>query len=255
MCTVTILPLKPCVTRLVCNRDEQRSRALALPPQHYSNQGVDYLAPLDPVSEGTWIAVNQRGLLCVLLNRTDIGGHERMNVGTSRGTIIPSLQGANSIEVVIGMVRRLKKTNDYAPFRLIVTDGHQIAEITNTTNRLIVLQYPLGNPVLFTSSGLGDHLVDPLRRELFQSLLSAKTVSETQQNAFHRHHWADHPELSVLMNRPDAATVSITEVVLTPRLATMTYQTCIQSQLFPVSLHTLELTNERASCLQYRRAS
>lgn len=254
MCTVTILPIRPGVTRLVCNRDEQRSRASALPPRHYSSQGVDYLAPLDPVSEGTWIAVNQAGLLCVLLNRTDVGGHGRMSVGTSRGTIIPSLQAANRIAVAIEMMQRLK-ISDFAPFRLVVTDGHQIAEITNTTNRLIVLQYPLCKPVLFTSSGLGDHRVDPPRRELFQSLVSHTTVSETQQNEFHRHRWDKNPELSVLMNRPDAATVSITEVALTPRLATMTYQTCIQSQLFPVSLHTLKLTNERASCLQFRRAS
>lgn len=254
MCTVTILPLKPGVTRLVCNRDEQRSRALALPPRRYSNQGVHYLAPLDPVSEGTWIAVNQAGLLCVLLNRTPVDGKERKNIGLSRGTIIPSLQSATNIQAAIGMMQCLK-TSDYAPFRLIITDGNKIAELLNATNRLIVLQYPLLKPVLFTSSGLGDHLVESPRRELFRSMLSAKAASETQQNVFHRHHWADQPELSVLMNRPEAATVSMTEVVLTPRLATMIYQTCIQSQLFPVSLHTLELTNERSSCHLYRRAS
>lgn len=254
MCTVTILPLQSGVTRLVCNRDEQRSRALALPPQHYSSQGVDYLAPLDPDSGGTWVAVNQAGILCVLLNRTVAGGNTRMNVELSRGTIIPSLQGANSIDAAIDRMRQLKPT-DYAPFRLIVTDGRQIAEVTNTTNRLIVLKYPLRKPVMFTSSGLGDCLVDPYRRDLFQSMLDNKAFSETQQNAFHRHRWIDHPELSVLMNRPDAATVSITEVVLTSRFATMTYQTCIQSQLFPVSLHTLDLTNERSSCHLYRQAS
>lgn len=254
MCTVTILPLKPGVTRLVCNRDEQRSRVLALPPRHYSTQGVDFLSPLDPVSGGTWIAVNQAGLLCVLLNRTDACSNKRMNVESSRGTIIPSLQGANSFDVAIDGMRQLNPT-DYAPFRLIVTDGHRIAEVTNTSNRLIVLRYPLCKPVMFTSSGLGDHLVELPRRELFQSMLGTRSFSETQQNAFHRHRWADHPELSVLMDRPDAATVSITEVVLTSRLATMTYQTCIQSQLFPVSLHTLELTNERFSCHLYRQAS
>lgn len=254
MCTVTILPLKPGITRLVCNRDEQRSRALALPPRHYSNQGIDYLAPLDPESDGTWIAVNQAGLLFALLNRSAGDCDERKIVRRSRGKILPSLQGATSIETAVDTMRRLK-IYDFAPFRLVINDGHQIAELLNATNRLIVLQYPLIKPVMFTSSGLGDHLVDPLRRELFQSILGARIATEAQQNAFHRHCWADHPELSVLMNRPDAATVSITEVVMTPRLATMTYQTCMQSQLFPVSLHTLELTNERASCLPFRRAS
>jgi uncharacterized protein with NRDE domain len=254
VCTVTILPLKPGLTRLVCNRDEKHSRALALPPRDYSSQGADYLAPLDPQSEGTWIAVNQAGVLFVLLNRSAIVSGERKTIRRSRGALIPSLQDATSIVTAVDTMRRLK-TNDYAPFRLIVTDGHRIAELLNATNRLIVLQYQLLKPVMFTSSGLGDHLVDSPRRGLFRSMLSAKAVSEIQQNAFHRHRWADHPELSVLMNRPDAATVSITEVVLTPQLATMTYQTCIQSQLFPVSLHTLELTSERASCLQFRRAS
>ncbi|HQR05277.1 MAG TPA: NRDE family protein [Gemmatales bacterium] len=254
MCTVTILPLKPGVTRLVCNRDEQRSRALALPPRHYSVGGVDYLAPLDPDSGGTWIAVNQTGLLCVLLNRTPVIDSERTNNRRSRGSIIPSLQSANSIDTAIGAMRCLK-TSVFAPFRLVMTDGYEIAELLNANNRLIVLQYPLVNPLMFTSSGLGDHLVDPLRRNLFQLMLDTKAFPEAQQNAFHRHRWVEHPELSVLMDRPDAATVSVTEVALTPQLATMTYQTCSQSQLFPVSLHTLELTNERASCLPFRQAS
>lgn len=52
----------------VFNRDEQKSRALALAPAIYDRQGVSVMMPLDPQGQGSWISLNQFGLSLCLLN-------------------------------------------------------------------------------------------------------------------------------------------------------------------------------------------
>jgi hypothetical protein len=64
-------------------------------------------------------------------------------------------------------------------------------------------------PLLFTSSGLGDHLVEAVRRELFDQMFAgAPETWERAQHAFHRHRWPQREHLSVNMSRATARTVS-----------------------------------------------
>lgn len=56
------------------NRDEQRSRSVAEPPrQHNLPEGLSVLSPVDPDGGGTWIGVNECGLIVCLLNAYDLG--------------------------------------------------------------------------------------------------------------------------------------------------------------------------------------
>jgi hypothetical protein len=84
----------------------------------------------------------------------------------------------------------------------------------------------LEGPLMFTSSGLGDHLVEPPRRELFERSFEDLDGADvaTVQDAFHRHRWPDRPELSVCTSRHDAQTVSHTVVELLPDDVRMTYR-------------------------------
>lgn len=76
-------------------------------------------------------------------------------------------------------------------------------------------------PACFASSGLGDQLVQ-IRLPLFDELVRPAALRNDGhrdaagvarlQDVFHRHTWPDRPELSVLMARADARTVSITTV-------------------------------------------
>src|SRR5262249_44773985 len=70
MCTLTVLPLEGDRTRLAFNRDELRTRPEALPPQWTHHGSRSAVHPIDPVSNGTWIAANDAGLALALLNVT-----------------------------------------------------------------------------------------------------------------------------------------------------------------------------------------
>jgi hypothetical protein len=210
MCTVTIVPIGA-GARLICNRDERRSRPTAIPPQWRRIAGGTAIWPVDPVGGGTWIAANDAGVAMVLLNRNPQGEVSPLVRSPSRGTIIPALIGHRSGESALDAVGAVGST-PFEPFTLLILHGRHLAVVTNTGTTLTIRSKALSRPVLFTSSSLGDHVVAAPRRALFAAMVATSDRQLQQQLAFHRHHWSDRPEVSVLMSRRDAATVSRTVI-------------------------------------------
>jgi len=77
---------------------------------------------------------------------------------------------------------------------------------------------------MFTSSSLGDVLVEPPRRELLERLVLAAGDWLHGQARFHRHRWTSRPEISVNMAREDAATVSRTTIDVTSSTIDLAYE-------------------------------
>jgi hypothetical protein len=223
MCTVTVIPLRE-GTRLACNRDERNTRAGALPPVLHRFGRRRALLPVDPGSGGTWVAVSDAGLALALLNATPPPELERRpQPGRSRGTVLPALLGsadlAAAVEGVLGL-----DPQEFAPFRVVLANGSEVAEVHSDGQRLrLVACVKLTAPRLFTSSGLGDEVVQGPRAALFARAFGPSADWAAAQDAFHRHSWPDRTHLSICMRRPDARTVSYTVVTLGPSRATMAY--------------------------------
>jgi hypothetical protein len=240
VCTLTAVPLGDGRTRLAFNRDEQRARTAALPPQVRRYGQRTAVLPIDPVSDGTWVAVNDAGLVLGLLNATETpdsvchGRPGRMSAHTagtavahaaraSRGTIIPALLACDTLAEAVRRSRELS-AHDYSPFRLVLARSGAIAEVRSDGRQLFIEEpSPLTAPRLFTSSGLSDELVIRPRQRLFEQFFLAGADWAARQDAFHRHAWPDAPHLSVCMSRPDARTVSLTLVEFTASGGVMTY--------------------------------
>ena len=222
MCTLTIFPLGNGHHRLAFNRDEARSRSAATPPRWCCFGDREALLPIDPAGRGTWIAVNDAGLAMALLNVN----RQPLATGRptrSRGTLIPALLGSGSLAAAVRRAADLS-LEQYAPFRLVLFAGGEIAEcLWDGHGARWTRPTPLTAPVLFTSSGLGDDVVESPRRRLFEALLAGPGDAVARQDAFHRHSWPDQPHLSVCMCRPDACTVSHTVIRLSPSDVVMTY--------------------------------
>jgi transport and Golgi organization protein 2 len=229
MCTVTLVPTlgptgAPNGIRVVCNRDESRSRPVALPPVHKVFDRCRAVMPVDVVSGGTWIAVNDSGLMMTLLNKNpgDMRG-AAFPGRVSRGGIIPALLCADSLAGACVAVHSLD-ASAYPPFRLVIADTTDYAEVTGDGSGLAIQYQPMTRPVMFTSSGLGDAWVAGPRHELFDGWFGDDRGAWAQlQDDLHRHRWDDRPELSVNMSREDAATVSVTVVEITGGSAVLTY--------------------------------
>lgn len=207
MCTLTAIPTARGV-RVAFNRDELRTRPVGLRPVIRRHLDRSTVYPTDPISGGTWLAATDAGLILALLNVNRPGPIRRGQL--SRGLVIPAVLNASTVSDAIKAVPLRIEMQRYAPFRLVAISGGVVASLFWDGDGIAVKQYALDDePVMFTSSGLGDdHVVGP-RTELFHQIMTeAEANWPTAQDLYHRHRWVDRPELSVNMCRADARTVS-----------------------------------------------
>lgn len=239
MCSVSIIPRRGGL-RIACNRDEQRTRPLAEPPMAHRAAGRVALWPVDPVSGGTWIGANDAGLAMVLLNRFPHNTPAVRQPSLSRGCIIPRLLAAADLRGALDALSRdipgrlsprvshrgLVPPGDFpfAPFTLVMIQGAELAVVTWSAGALLLRHTGLLRPQLFTSSSLGGDAVVSRRRSLFSQFVLRSGMPMRGQARFHHHQWPDRPDISVLMSRRDAATVSTTVLDVSASAVRMHYQ-------------------------------
>lgn len=224
MCTLTLAPLSDRRVRVAFNRDEQPTRPPALPPTVRAVGDRRAVFPTDPPSGGTWLAVNDAGLMLAVLNVTPAnppaaGGRQ------SRGTIIPALLNCDTPAEALAELEQAFDYRTFAPFRLVVVGNGLAADVRWDGRQPMVMTRLLGGtPLLFTSSGLGDHLVEGIRRELFDQFFAAPAADwAAAQDEYHRHRWPGREHLSVNMKRDTARTVSHAVVTIDDDTAAFAY--------------------------------
>jgi hypothetical protein len=224
MCTLSLV-VSPdgSELRAMMNRDERRLRPVAEPPRMTAiATGALGLWPRDPQSGGTWIAATDAGLVFALMNAS---GEAPALPSPSRGGIIPRLAPARSLEELEASWSAMD-VRDYPPFRLVVASRGSACVLAHPRlSPPLTVRLPLtpSAALVFSSSSLGDDVVETPRRELFAELLRNDADQRRAQDRFHQHAWPDRRHLSVLMTRADACTVSRTEVRLTTHGIQMRY--------------------------------
>ena len=105
------------------NRDEKKLRPAELPPHIRVESGCRLLAPTDPQSTGTWLAVNEYGLFFALLNLNldDKESQKQTALGKSRGHVIPSIWHSRTLRSAKETILQAE-TVEYRPFRLVVLE-------------------------------------------------------------------------------------------------------------------------------------
>jgi uncharacterized protein with NRDE domain len=223
MCTVTIVPYDDGF-RLVCNRDERRDRTAATPPNVRRLEHRTAVFPLDPVSGGTWVGVNDAGLAAVLLNRTIDSMTTTSNRPlSSRGLIIPTLLDCCSVPEVLEIAARLDPAH-FDLFRLVVVQRMVAGMLTSDGLTLSAETVGVSRPLMVTSSSLGDAVVEAPRRRLFERLvLKNEGAWLAAQARFHAHQWRSRADISVRMERQAARTVSRTCISVTSHASELCY--------------------------------
>jgi hypothetical protein len=242
MCTVTVIPAPGDGFRLACNRDERLARPPASSPELHRLGRRTAIYPIDPVGSGTWVGVNDAGLAVALLNRCGSSSAglppspklRRTAVALaeagqpcpcpSRGTIVPQCLAADALPGALTILRAVA-VRQFEPFSVVLVHRRRVAVAVSDGRELSISETVVGTPLLFTSSSLGDGLVDWPRRRLFEQLLGTDRAGWVDgQRRFHEHQWPARPEISVLMARQDAATVSRSVVDVSPRRIRFRYE-------------------------------
>jgi hypothetical protein len=222
MCTVSFVPRKNGYA-VGMNRDEHRSRALAWPPRYSERNGLSAIYPSEP-SGGTWIGVNNSGLLFAVLNWYSVDAHALAPKQRSRGEVIPQLIFAPDARAAeMGLTTaRLQGTH---PFRLIGIDPQErtIYEWRWNGSKIGKSKFPWTRRHWFSSS-LSDARAEEYRNATCIAAAGGADPEGPEWLAeLHRSHRPFSGPYSICVHRPDAATVSYTEVLLDSQRLSMRY--------------------------------
>lgn len=204
---------------LFFNRDEQLSRPAALPPQVDTIGDTQVLLPVDPQAGGTWISVNEYGVIVALLNSYQdsdrlrhLKADQPNKKPVSRGLLVRDLSVYHNVAAAHQALQALD-LSVYEPFTLFVLDREsalkhywngQQCEVTDA-------------PPFYASSGFDSAGVIRTRQQDFNNL-SAPDMT-TLRKLHYSHHHAD-GAYNVCMHREDAATRNFSAISVTKDMIT-----------------------------------
>ena len=221
MCTISFIP-KDNGYLIGMNRDERLARPSALPPRV---TGAGTMEAVYPRAEegGTWIASNAQGVSFALLNR-NAAPHPAAKL-RSRGEVIPALLEAGRLSEAAAQISSMD-LRGILPFRLAgFFPGEQaIAQWNWDMEQMQLFHLPWRARHWF-SSGISDELAREVR-----GLTCA--LAERGRNAgslewlreLHASHVPARGSFSICVHRPDAASVSYTEISYAGGYLTMRYR-------------------------------
>jgi hypothetical protein len=120
MCTVVVLrrPGHDWPLLLAANRDELRSRPSRPPARHWPDR-PEVVAGLDELAQGSWLGVNDHGVVACLLNRTGSLGPQAGR--RSRGELVLEALDHAEAKAATGALADLHP-DAYRPFNLLIGD-------------------------------------------------------------------------------------------------------------------------------------
>ncbi len=209
-----LLPSAPLL--VAANREEFYDRPF-LPPQ-VQGEGVRFLAGTDQRAGGTWLGVNERGLLVAVTNRPEAAIPQSPR---SRGLLCRDLLSLPTLGRAIDHARRELASGHYAGANFVVCDSIE-GLIFAAAKGLREVEMTPG--VHLVTNGPVDDAQDP-RQALAREMFSA--ASPTDVDAFLEvarricRQGPDERGRSIVLRRPERGTISSTLLAVTadPRQA------------------------------------
>jgi uncharacterized protein with NRDE domain len=135
---------------LGANRDEQLGRPAA-PPKQFNDRALRVVAPQDLKAGGTWLGVNEAGLLVAITNRFGafFGGDRR-----SRGDLVFQALEHDTPRAAAEAIAALDAT-DYNGFHLILASQDQAQLVWGDGELMSRSELPRGGVSVLTERSLG----------------------------------------------------------------------------------------------------
>ncbi len=209
MCTVVFIPEND-KFYFASLRDESPLRSKALLPEINKSNEVHYLSPKDSKEGGTWVGVNNRGSVIILLNG-GLQNHKRKEkYRKSRGLIVNELLSSDMPLVDWSLLR----LDDIEPFTLVVFDKNNLFELVWDGVQRMKIQINTSIAHIWSSSTLYDADAKANRESNFRKWLNGEpAVSVNSLFSFFKS--VNDPENGFIMNRKDQVkTLSYTFIEL-----------------------------------------
>ncbi|WP_163834261.1 NRDE family protein [Spartinivicinus ruber] len=212
------------------NRDEQKSRPVALPPQFVNHTSTLSLMPIDPAGGGSWLAATEYGQIIALLNLYQADTKAVSSDQQSRGLLVHQLASISHWQLQLRWLNELN-CSPYRPFSLFIFTPTWHNQ--NQLKQLAVHQFDWNNQTLrqqqpsisfFSSSSVATQAVLANRQACYDALNTpfqdhqhdkGKPISRlTSMDLLHLHqsHQPEASAYSICMHRADAQTVSFSHI-------------------------------------------
>ena len=222
MCTLTFAPTNEGFLAGM-NRDEQRTRPSALSPETFTVGETQAIYPRE-AGGGTWIACNSRGNLFALLNWYSAETNTLGPKIKTRGELIPNLVYEPDSRSTANRLAGIDLAGIH-PFRLVgAFCGEKVLNEWRWDGRhLDRVRFAWGLTHWFSSS-LSDSSAEHFRGRVCATAKSGGTTPTREWlQELHKSHDPEPGPYSICMHRPDAATVSYTQIECTPQEISMEY--------------------------------
>lgn len=218
MCTVTYIPsIAGNSFVLTSNRDEKDFRQTA-PPAFYTYNGKKLVFPKDEMAGGSWIAINESGKLCCLLNGGFVA-HQKQSFHTlSRGIVLLDFTVSELNAHAYFETRDLAQVE---PFTIVAIDHcngvvQHISEVIWDGKEKHIRPLAKDTPYIWSSVTLYTNEHRILRKEWFSRLIADAKDQLTTEKIF-TFHTGEHTKddsVNIRMQRDGGLkTVSITQVI------------------------------------------
>lgn len=186
MCTLALFfqELESCPLTIVANRDEFLSRPSA-PPQVLVESPLVY-GGKDLLAGGTWLGVNEHGLVVGIVNRRSEADKERVK-RRSRGLLCLDVLKVKDPIRAVELLRQVKNSN-YQPFNLLFANSKEAFVAYNVEEKIECVRLRKGVHILSNSaiyggpSGKIDHassLFNDARQQIAQGIMNPSFFSRT----------------------------------------------------------------------------
>ena len=233
MCTVTFIRNRDDII-LTANRDEQTTRAAALPPRKYDLPMKTLIYPKDPVSNGSWFAVDEHGNGAIVLNGSDQNHQVSPPYRKSRGSILTELMGRVSPLSHWATI----DLRNIAPFTIILFEQYKLYKLSWNGRVKMQRVKDTQKDHIWSSTTLYDTRVRAQRAQWLSEFTRGKEgLSGDDMLYFHRNTRNDDPVNGLLMNRDNQLrTLSITQARISPGMVHVHY-----FQVVPEETHLISM--------------
>lgn len=238
MCTVSFIPRKDSFV-FTSNRDEHESRPSAFLPKEKLINGKKIIFPQDPKAGGTWFAVNEAGMVAVLLNgafkkHISKGGYVR-----SRGLVVLDIISNTDPHSYLNDL----DLKGIEPFTIIVFQEGVLKEMRWDEAKKHIKILDIATSHIWSSATLYDEESIRHREQLFSSFKKKINIGTEDIINFHSNNNEDFENGFVIDRATGLKTFSVTQAILEKGSVSLKHMDLIKKKSDTVGMQTNLLMN------------
>ena len=239
MCTVSYIPKGDSFV-FTSNRDEHKSRPPAYVPQQKIVNGQKIIYPEDPKAGGTWFAVNERGILAVLLNGAFKKHTPKGNYAKSRGLVVLDIISNKNPQDYLTTIDLF----NIEPFTILVFQEGNLKELRWNGEEKFIKKVDATKTHIWSSVTLYKPDVIEKRQAMFSSFIEKESLETSNIIDFHCNNNEDFENGFVINRDTGLKTFSVTQAVLQKTKVALEHIDMLQEEKYVIEMPIKELINQ-----------